>query len=119
MLLEDAMETQFNTICEDGSTEEIGELIVLMWNQCSEGDFTLATNALAREYSRHEVLAQSQGIDNGDAMDSDDENINDDNAAIMAMSEDAEIAPTLVSEEPMVDEDGFQMVSKKKGRKPR
>ena len=25
-----------------------------MWRECSAGDFTIATNALAREYVRHE-----------------------------------------------------------------
>ena len=29
-------------------------LKVTMWRECSAGDFTLATNALAREYVRHE-----------------------------------------------------------------
>lgn len=28
-----------------------------MWRECSAGDFTLATNALAREYVRHEGIA--------------------------------------------------------------
>jgi hypothetical protein len=44
-----------------------------MWNQCCKGDFTLVTNALAREYERSEILQQCQGIDqSGDKIDSDD-----------------------------------------------
>ena len=34
-----------------------------MWGQCVTGDFTLVTNALAREYARSEVLDKCQGID--------------------------------------------------------
>jgi hypothetical protein len=36
-----------------------------MWRECSAGDFTLATNALAREYVRHEgefLLAPFQSL---------------------------------------------------------
>jgi hypothetical protein len=54
LLLEDYMETDFNAILEDGSPDELGELLVTMWRQCGEGDFTIATNALAKEYMRHE-----------------------------------------------------------------
>ena len=57
LILEDYMETEFNTILEDGSPDELGELLVTMWRQCGEGDFTLVTNALAREYVRHEGMA--------------------------------------------------------------
>ena len=51
------------------------QLLVLMWNQCCSGDFTLVTNALAREYNRHMVVSQCQGIDQSgdDTMDSDSE----------------------------------------------
>ena len=85
------------------------------------GDYTLATNALAREYSRHasETLARSQGIDGGDECDSDDD------------AEDITAAATneeLILEEeekvkksgPVIDEDGFETVGTgRKNRKPR
>ncbi len=54
LVLEDYLETNFSTICEDGSPGEIGELFCLMWRQCVEKDFTLVTNALAREFVRNE-----------------------------------------------------------------
>ena len=62
ILLEDYMDTQFSTVCEDGSCDELGELLVDMWRQCGDGDFNLVTNALAREFVRHETLSRSQGI---------------------------------------------------------
>jgi hypothetical protein len=48
LILEEYLEDNFNTICEDGSTDELGDLLVSMFRQCCEGDFTLVTNALAR-----------------------------------------------------------------------
>ena len=54
LILEDVMENDFNTICEDESPDELGDLLCTMWRQCGEGDFNLVTNALAREYTRHE-----------------------------------------------------------------
>jgi len=112
------METEFNTICEDGSTDEIGDLICTMWRQCLEGDYTLVTNALAREYARHrhETLANSQGVDGGDECDSEDEL--EDTKAVENNS-------ILIQEEieknlPVIDEEGFEMIgSGRRSRKPR
>lgn len=53
-----------------------------MWNECTRGDFTLVTNALAREYMRHEVVKQCQGIDDAsDGMLDDNEELNCDQVA--------------------------------------
>lgn len=100
LILEDYMETQFNTILEDGSPDELGELLVTMWRQCGEGDFTIVTNALAREFVRHEVVGRSQGVEGGDAIDSDDDDeCGDDTEGIIA----AELAA--VTEEGAMDMD--------------
>lgn len=57
----------------DGSFIRYIQLLTLMWSQCIAGDFTLVTNALAREYARSEVINQCQGIDqSGDDEMSDD-----------------------------------------------
>jgi len=101
-----------------------------MWRQCGEGDFTLVTSTLAQEYARHEVISRSQGIDNGDAIDSDDDDdMAEHNDALIseAMTDEAivsggSLAPAEVPEEVpvLVDEDGFQTVfrGKRGGRKP-
>lgn len=73
LVLEDYLETHFNTICEDGSPDELGELFVQMWRDCCNGDFTLVTNILAKEFVRHEMISKSQGLDSGDVVDDDDE----------------------------------------------
>jgi len=70
VLLEDYMELEFQTICEDESISEIASLFLDMWRQCNEGDITLVKNALSREFMRHAVLEQSQGVDcDDDVMD--------------------------------------------------
>lgn len=117
LILEDYLESQFSTICEDGSPDELGELLCEMWRQCLDGDFTLVHNALAREYVRHEVISQSQGLDNGDIDDdeSDEEETADKQEGI--------ILDTIqeIEEEqekmPLVDEDGFQTVVRGKKSK--
>ena len=117
LVLEDFMETQLNTVCEDNSIEEISELLVLMWRECGQGNFNLVTNALSREFQRHEVLSRSQGIDNtGDMMDSDEEDeVTAGNEAVLqAIAED----DTMDEEppEPLIDADGFETV-RRKGKK--
>lgn len=45
-----------------------------MWTDACRGNFTLITNALAREYMRSEVVAQCQGVDqSGDVVDDDED----------------------------------------------
>lgn len=126
------METNFNTVCEDNSPDELGDLLVTMWRQCCAGDFTLATNALAREFVRHETLSKCQGLGpSGDVIDSDDDE--DEEGAVMdagglgagdegadaggAMEAEAEQAPS----QPLVDPDGWETVirgkSKGKGKR--
>mmetsp|Transcript_20536 Transcript_20536/g.28303 ORF Transcript_20536/g.28303 Transcript_20536/m.28303 type:complete len:228 (+) Transcript_20536:49-732(+) len=75
LVLEDYLDVNFYTVCEDGSTEEVGDILCTMFRQCCEGDFTLVHNSLAREYVRHEheVLQQSQGLcEDGDVDDNED-----------------------------------------------
>eukprot|EP01031_Cornospumella_fuschlensis_P028463 gene28463-34360_t len=74
LVLEDYLETNFNTICEDGSPDELGELFCTMWRQCCAGDFSTVSNVLAKEYVRHEMVTKSQGLDTGgDIIEEDDD----------------------------------------------
>jgi hypothetical protein len=125
LILEDYMETQFNTILEDGSPDELGDLLVTMWRECGEGNFTIVTNALAREYVRHEVVRRSQGVEGGDAIDSDDEDgCGDDTEGIIAaelaaITEEGEGAMEMEDgdeeeEVPRVDPDGWETVARGK-----
>ena len=119
LILEDYMETQFNTILEDGSPDELGDLLVTMWRECGEGNFTLANNALAREYVRHEVVSRSQGVEGGDAIDSDDDEEEDETATakLAAVVEEGamEMEAEMEEEEaapPRVDADGWETVAR-------
>jgi hypothetical protein len=68
------MDTDFNTLLEDGSADEVGELLVNMWRLCAGGDFSLVETVISKESRATDVLRESRGIDRGDEMDSDDEN---------------------------------------------
>jgi pre-rRNA-processing protein TSR2 len=131
LVLEDYLETEFNTICEDGSPDELGELFVTMWRQCMEGNYTLVTDILAKEYVRHEMVSRSQGLVSGDIDDHSDDGMDDtavkeaveeavteqiqqtedNNNAGAAGMEDEDDAP------PLVDPDGWETVDRsRKGK---
>lgn len=106
------METKFQTICEDGSTDELADIFLTMWRETGVGNFALVTNALAREFQRHEIVTASVGLEGGDAIDSDGEDEAEGDAMMME-----EEAPTLVPVAPVVDEEGFETVVRgKKGK---
>lgn len=73
LILEDYLDTQFKTICEDGSPDDIGDILCTMWRQCLVGDFSIVISTLAREATRSEMVSKSEGLVNGDAMDDDDD----------------------------------------------
>ena len=115
MLLEDVLEVNFNVICEDGSTEEISELLLEMWKQCGNGDFTIAVNTLGREANRFEVINKSQGIDQGDAIDDDDDD--DEDGVNMGNDQSMDIDDnTNKKEKPpkVIDEEGFETVFRRR-----
>jgi hypothetical protein len=123
LILEDILETDFNTECEDGSTDELGDLFCSMWGQVGEGDFTLVTNALATEFARHETISKCRGIEGGDECDSDDE---EEDKVAVGTNEELLAAAAAAAEQralgPVVDEDGFELVTSgggRRGRKPR
>ena len=110
MLIEDFVESHFNMICEDGSPEEIGEIIVAMYRQCAEGDYSLVSATIERERTRQNVVANSSGLEaGGDVIEEteDDRKASDNVDTIVA----EEVQQVITSE---IDEDGFQTVSRGK-----
>lgn len=107
VLIEDYVESEFNMVCEDGSPDEIGEIVVTMFRQCAEGDFSLVNSTIEREQARQNVIARSSGLESGGDV-----------------LEEADQAPstelnTIVEEEvkafvPEIDEDGFETVARGK-----
>lgn len=134
LVLEDYLDTNFSTICEDGSPDELGEVFCTMWRQCCAGDFSMVTNVLAKEYVRHEMVSKSQGLEGGDTIeegDEEEENGTDgaetnqqveqmvQQALAQGQQRDAGEMQTDGPEEqqapPLVDPDGWEMISR--GRK--
>jgi len=116
IMLEEYMELELQTICEDNSPQELSLLLVDMWRQCEGGDFTLVTNALAREYCRHEVKALEKSIEMTEDDELDENEIKME--TVMEIEDEidtAEIAASI----PRVDAEGFEIVGKKSRRKPR
>ncbi len=75
------------------------------------------TNALAREYCRHEVVSRSEGLVAGDADDdSDDDGENNNAAAMDSIQEELEQEEEEESV-PMIDPEGFETVARGKKSK--
>jgi hypothetical protein len=72
-ILEDHLDEQFHTTCEDGSTEEIGEILVRLYRECGLGNFTLSNSLQARAAARVPQVHRSKGVETGDEIDSDEE----------------------------------------------
>ena len=116
ILLEDELEVNFNVICEDGSIEEIAELVIEMWKKCGDGDFTIAINTLGREANRFEVINKSQGIDQGDAIDDDDDDDDDVGGMELDTNMDVDDNTNIKKEKPqkVIDEEGFETVFRRR-----
>eukprot|EP01035_Chromulina_nebulosa_P017324 gene17324-22865_t len=125
LILEDYLETFFNTICEDGSPDEVGDILVNMWRKCCDGDFTFVESIIKKENNRTDVLKASQGLDNGDAIDSDDEN--DGIPILEAISEDNNVMSNEDNNNDMnviddednnkPNEEGWETVTRSKNKK--
>ena len=72
-ILEDFLEINFNTICEDGSPDELGDLFVLMWRRCLENDYSVVNKTIETENKRINIISNSKGIENGDEIDEDED----------------------------------------------
>jgi pre-rRNA-processing protein TSR2 len=127
LFLEDVLEQDFQTICEDGSPGEVGELLCTLYRECGEGDFVRVTNILNAERVRagQNVMQHSQGLDTGtgDAILPGDVESDDGMEMEMEMGgiqEEEEMGMGMAIPSapvgPIIDEDGFQTVTKKKGK---
>lgn len=129
MILEDFLESELNTICEDGSPDEIGEIICKMWRECVVGDYATVERTLNQERIRSGVIASSIGMEAGDIVLSDDEVEPEDSAKSAALAEAVAAAVGATGEDlmevdvgtadyiaPVVDEEGFETISRKSRR---
>ena len=107
LLLEDYLESNFSTICEDESPDELGMIICDLYSQCGEGNFELVNSLTQKEALRKGVVSQSIGCDKGDDIDEDDDEEND-------QENEAAMEEALTEELPKVDPEGWEVVSKRK-----
>lgn len=131
MLIEDYVDQEFSMICEDGSPEEIGEILIQMWRECSEGNFNLVQIVIGKERDRQALnpLNKSQGLEGGDVIGEDDDEEGGENPNLsMEMADIGEENEEEQEEKqqqqqqsiragPIIDEDGFETVVR--GRKSR
>jgi pre-rRNA-processing protein TSR2 len=128
-ILEDFLEGSFNTICEDGSPDELGDLFVLMWRQCLEKDFSAVNKTIETENKRINIISNSKGIEAGDEMiDEDEDDLNDEkeifeqnnnivnNIAINSVNS-ANMNLEGINSEVVEVEDGWEVAGKKKKNK--
>jgi pre-rRNA-processing protein TSR2 len=103
---------------EDGSPEEISRRVIACWSASLQGDepavVALEEEAARLSKKKAEVVRTAAGEDDGDSSSDDD----GDDAAEGGMDVDpAPARQERVREEPEVDDDGFTMVKKGKGKK--
>ena len=107
MLVEDYVEGEFNMVCEDGSPDEIGEIVVTMYRQCAEGDFSLVNTTLAREKVRQNVVGLSSGLEAGG-------DVLDDSEGGPSSEMNTIVEEEVVAFVPEVDGEGFETVARGK-----
>jgi len=117
-LLFDVFLEEFDVELEDGSPEEISRRVIACWSASLQGDepavVAFEEEAARLSKKKAEVVRTAAGEDDGDSSSDDD----GDDAAEGGMDVDpAPARQERVREEPEVDDDGFTMVKKGKGKK--
>jgi pre-rRNA-processing protein TSR2 len=115
--MEDYLDSEFHTVCEDGSVEELAELFLAMKRDCEQGNFQLVEKTQSRKRTRVNVLGQSRGVEaSGDFADEDEEDGKCDEVIENEVTETA-IETVKEEETKLVDEDGFETVTRGRRRK--
>lgn len=130
------MEDEFDTVIEDNSTIEIAQKIVKVYSQCKEKYFddikSMYSKWLTKQSNSNKIVANivndplNPDISDSDEDDNEEDHRNNENIGHHnANNENKDICEgmvELVIEEkkptgPIIDDDGFTVVSKKKGRR--
>merc|ERR1719330_187990 len=117
------MEEEFSVVLEDQSEREVAQLIWQMYQSCGKGDFTVsrqtAANAAKAMASNEKVTVQSDSDDSDDEMETMGTNAGT-NQYLFGVP-DSEMEKTKIhckpkqpKPEPIIDDDGFTMVTKKR-----
>ncbi|CEP61657.1 Tsr2p LALA0_S03e07844g [Lachancea lanzarotensis] len=125
-----AMMDEFETNCDDDSALPIAALVIDLYKQCQQLEFSTVDSLYAQWKERQETRQSTKDIQiggdpwNPDVSECEDESDAEDGEQqppAMVKDMDVDVDVDMEAEdtpEPVVDEDGFELVQKK-GRKPR
>lgn len=122
---------EFTLDLDDGSDEQVAKDIIQLWKEVVRGETRIAEAFIKAASSNKgkkpagRIAAEQEVDENGNPIDGDDDDEDDDDEDYEtdddAMDVDDEEAPKLVEakpkQEPVVDEDGFELVQKKGGKR--
>jgi len=117
-LLLDAMVDEFEAEIDDGSPYNIAQNIIRIWKAACDGDAEEIgkLEAAADQLGKKQISTQQQ-VGNGDDEWSDEESASDDGESSHDAPQLMPPPPSSERTQPVIDEDGFQLVQK--GGKPR
>ncbi|SCU97706.1 LAFA_0G12816g1_1 [Lachancea sp. 'fantastica'] len=119
-----ALMDEFETNVDDDSALPIAALIIDLYKQCQQEDYSTVESLYAQWKERQEARQVRKDIQigedpwNPDVSEGEDESDAEDGDEPPAMVQDSDVDMESDRPEPVVDEDGFELVQKK-GRKPR
>ncbi|KAK1315046.1 hypothetical protein QJS10_CPA06g01927 [Acorus calamus] len=114
--LDDYLLSSFNTEADDGSVEEVAEQLMIMHEDCLQGNYEAIENLRRTNAGKNSVL-QSRQVPNDD--ESGDESLDDEEEAMdMAVDEPSPKPDAMDKQRPKqsIDEDGWSVVGPRRGR---
>lgn len=124
--LDDALRQDFNTECEDGSPREVADVLIRLHNQLLQGDTTLLGQLRSRQASgasasTRQVVdfdgAEIEGSGGSSSDEDDDDEMDDGGEAPAATPLGPPQEQRQPKPQPVVDEDGFELVQGRRGRR--
>ncbi|ODQ64437.1 hypothetical protein NADFUDRAFT_43432 [Nadsonia fulvescens var. elongata DSM 6958] len=115
----DIMEDEFTVWIEDGSGALIAESVIEIYNQCQKGDFA-TVDRLFTEYQEKTAKGEVKVLVNVENANPSDDESSDEEEGVPALvdeREDMDVDMDDTPAGPVIDDDGFELVQKKGGRK--
>ncbi|KAH8555420.1 Pre-rRNA-processing protein TSR2-domain-containing protein [Umbelopsis sp. PMI_123] len=116
-ILVQIMSDEFHTDLEDGSAYAVSKHLVSMFNQCIHGDYSEVTKLREKVASRSYQPAGQSANNNEDSDDDDDD---DDENEVDGEDDAMDVEEASAPQEPqgpIIDEDGFELVTKGRRRR--
>ncbi|CAA6670090.1 unnamed protein product [Spirodela intermedia] len=113
-MLEESMVLSFNTEIDDGSVGEVAEQLMIIHEECLEGNYASIERLRMSKPGTHAVSQSLRMMDENEDESSDDEEASD-----MMMVDDLKLKPVVGGEKnpkQVVDEDGWSVVPSRKSK---